>query len=52
MQLLFIWDAILNIKHVDDWEHIWQRKQERINHNKKRENMRHNNHQLYLVEIF
>ena len=27
MQLVFGRDAILNIKHVADWEHIWQRKQ-------------------------
>ena len=38
-------DAILNIKHVADWKHIQQRKQLRINHNNKRENMRRNNHQ-------
>ena len=45
MQLLFGRDAILNIKHVADWEHIWQRKQLWINHNNKRENMQRNNHQ-------
>ena len=45
MQLVFGRDAILNIKHVADWEHIRQRKQLRINHNKMRENMRRNNHQ-------
>ena len=45
MQLVFSQDAILNIKHVADWEHIRQRKQLRINHNNKRENMRQNNHQ-------
>ena len=44
MQLVFIRDSILNIKHVADWEHIRQRKQLRINHNNKRENMRRNNH--------
>ena len=27
MQLIFGRDDILNIKHVADWEHIWQRKQ-------------------------
>ena len=48
MQLVFIQDAILNIKHVADWEHIWQRWQLRINHNNKRENMRQNNQQ-YMV---
>ena len=45
MQLVFGRDAILNIKHVSNWEHIRQRKQLRINHNNKRENMRRNNHQ-------
>ena len=45
MQLVFGRYAILNIKHVDDWEHIRQRKQLRINHNNKREIMRRNNHQ-------
>ena len=37
MQLVFGRDAILNIKHVADWEHIWQHKQLRMNHNNKRE---------------
>ena len=45
MQLVFYRDAILNIKHVSDWEHIRQRKQLRINHNNKRKNMHRNNHQ-------
>ena len=45
MQLVFGRDAILNIKHFADWEHIRKRKQMRINHNNKRENMRRNNHQ-------
>ena len=45
MQLVFGRDAILNIKHVADWEHIRQRKQLRINQNNMRENMRRNNHQ-------
>ena len=45
MQILFGRDAILNIKHVANWEHIRKRKQLRINHNNKRENMRWNNHQ-------
>ena len=45
MQLVFGRDSILNIKHVADWEQIRQRKQLRINHNNKRENMRRNNHQ-------
>ena len=30
MQLVFGKDAILNIKHVTDWEHIRQRKKLRI----------------------
>ena len=45
MQLVFGQDAILNIKHVADWEKNWQRKQLWINHNNKRENMGRNNHQ-------
>ena len=45
MQLVFGRDAILNIKHVADWEQIRKRKQLRINHNNMRENMRRNNHQ-------
>ena len=48
MQILFGRYAILNIKHVAKWEHIWQRKQLRINHNNKRENM-HRNNQQYKV---
>ena len=39
MQLVFGQDAILNIKHVADWEHIRKHKQLRINHNNKQENM-------------
>ena len=50
MQLVFGRDAILNIKHVADWEHIRQRKQLRVNHNNKRENMRQNNHQYKVGE--
>ena len=45
MQIVFFQDVILNIKHVVNWEHIRQRKQEQINCNNKRENMRRNNHQ-------
>ena len=45
MQLVFGRDAILNIKHVANWEHVRQRKQLRINHNNKRENMQRNNQQ-------
>jgi hypothetical protein len=36
MQLVFGRDAILNINHITDWEHIHQRKQNRINENNKR----------------
>ena len=45
MQLVFVRDSILNIKHVADWEHIRKRKKLRINHNNKRGNVRRNNHQ-------
>ena len=45
MQLLFGRDAILNIKHVANWEHFRQRKQLRINHNNKQENTRQTHHQ-------
>ena len=48
MQLVFGRDTILNTEHVADWEHIRQRKQLRINHNNKRENMRRNNHQYQI----
>ena len=51
MQLVFGRDAILNIKHVANWERIWQRKQLRINHNNKQENMRRNNHQYRVGDI-
>ena len=50
MQLLLDWYTILNIKHVAVWEHILQRKQLRIKHNNKRENMRRNNHQYKVGE--
>ena len=50
MQLVFGQDASLNIKHVADWEHIWQRKQLKINHNNKRKNMHQNNHQYKVGE--
>ena len=45
MQLVFRRYDIWNIKHVADWEHIWQRKYLRNNHNNKRENMHRNTHQ-------
>ena len=38
-------DAILNITHVANWEHIQQHKKLQINHDNKRESMRRNNHQ-------
>ena len=52
MQILFCQDAILNIKHISDWEHIRQRKQELINHHNKRKNMRDNNHQYKVGKKF
>ena len=50
MQLVFGQDAILNINHVTDWEHIRQRKQLWINHNDMLENMQRNNHQYKVGE--
>ena len=50
IHLVFGRDAILKIKHVSDWEHIPQRKQLRINHNNKHENMHRNNHQYKVGE--
>ena len=50
MQLVFGRDVILNIKHIADWEHIRQRKQLRIKHNNKQENMLRNNHQYKFGE--
>jgi hypothetical protein len=44
MQLVFGRDAILNIKHMSNWEHIRQRKQTRINKNNKRENKSRRTH--------
>ena len=52
IQIVFVRDSILKIKHVANWEHIRQRKQLRINHNNKRENMRQNNHQYKVGEKF
>ena len=37
MQLVFGWDAILNVKHITDWEHIKHQKQTRINENNSRQ---------------
>ena len=48
MQLLFGQDAVLNIKHIADWEHIRQQKHEQINRNNKHKNMCRNNHQYKL----
>ena len=45
MKLVFGRDAIFNIKHIADWEHIRQHKQLQNNNNNKRENMHQNNHQ-------
>ena len=45
VQLVFRQYSILNIKHVANWEHIWQSKQLVINNNNKRKDMRRNNHQ-------
>ena len=45
MQLVFGRDAILNIKHVANWEHITQQKQARIDANNKQENKSRINHQ-------
>ena len=50
MQIVFGRDAILNIKHVADWEHIRKRKKLRINNNSKCKNMRRNNHQYKVVD--
>ena len=44
-QLVFVREVILNTKNVSNWKHIRKRKQEQINLNNKRENMRRNNHQ-------
>ena len=52
VQLVFGWDAILNVKHVSDWECILQRKQLQIIHNTKRKNMRRNNYQQKVGEKF
>ena len=46
MQLVFGRDAILNVKHVTDWEHINEHKQRtsRMNYNNKRENAKRLDH--------
>jgi len=49
IQLVFSRDAILNVKHITDWEHIRQRKQQTwINENNKRENKSQRAHQYSL----
>ena len=45
MQLVFGRDAILNIKHVANWEHIMQNKQKLINTNNKKEKKSRVDHQ-------
>jgi hypothetical protein len=45
MQLVSGCDASLNAKHLADWEHIRQRKQDRVFENNKRANMNHHNQQ-------
>ena len=50
MQLVFGQDAILNVKHITDWEHIRQRKQTRINWNNKHENKSRRVHQYSLAD--
>jgi hypothetical protein len=45
MQLVFGRDAILNVKHITDWEHIKQRKQTRINENNARKTKSRRVHQ-------
>jgi hypothetical protein len=48
MELVFGRDAILNVKHITDWEHIRQRKQTRFNENNRRENKSRCVHQYSL----
>jgi hypothetical protein len=48
MQLAFGQDAILNIKHMSDWEHIRQRKQSQINENDRRKNLSRRAHNCSL----
>ena len=45
MELVFGQGAILNMKHVANWEQIWQHKQLWMDLIHKRKNMRWNNHQ-------
>jgi hypothetical protein len=48
MQSVFRQDAILNVKHTSDWEHIRQRKQSRIKENNRRENLSQRAHDCSL----
>ena len=48
MQLVFGRDAILNVKHVTNWEHVHQHKQERININNIKENVKLREHQYHI----
>jgi hypothetical protein len=48
MQLVFRGDAILNIKHATDWEHIRQRKQARIDKNNRRDDLSQRAHNCSL----
>ena len=45
MQLVFGRDAILNVKHTADWEHIKTRRQRIINSNNECENKSRRDHQ-------
>ena len=44
IQLVFGHNAILNVKHVTDWEHINERKQCSIDYNNKQENAKRLDH--------
>jgi hypothetical protein len=48
MQLVFGRDAVLNVKHVSNWEHIRERKQLRINENNKRKSKSRREHNCSL----
>jgi hypothetical protein len=50
-QLVFGRDAILNIKHVSDWEHIRQRKQEIIRKNNRIENSKRKAHNYAINDL-
>eukprot|EP00957_Ditylum_brightwellii_P168469 12823646-Ditylum_brightwellii.AAC.1 len=44
MQLVFGWDAILNVKHEADWNYIKQRREELIRKNNERQNKKRKTH--------